>query len=614
MASAIGIDLGTTYSCVGVWQHGRVEIIANDQGNRITPSYVSFTDTERLMGDAAMNAAAMNPTNTIFGVKRLIGHQFSSTSVQSDMKMWPFTVVSGPNDKPKIVVKYKGEEKQFFAEEISAMILTKMKQVAETYMGCSIKDAVVTVPAYFNDSQRRATKDAGAIAGLNVMRIMDEPTAAAVAYGFEGRDHSQQKNVFVFDLGGGTFDVSLVTISGSLFEVMATAGDTHLGGEDFDNRMVSHFVEEIKRKYQKDITCNPRALRRLKSACERAKRSLSSDTLASVEVDCLFEGIDFSSRISRACFDKLNKDIFSKCMELVDRCLRDAKMKKHSIDDLVLVGGSTRIVKIQQLLQNYFDGKELCRSINPDEAVAYGATIQAAKLYGHGNKTVQDLVLVDVTPLSLGIGLVEDTIQIVIPRNTPIPTRMEDVIYTSHDNQTSLSVPVYEGERVLASDNHLLGEFVVSGIRPAPAGVMKFDVFFEIDANGILNVSAVGQTSGRKNGITITNEQGRLAQEEVERMIADAEKYRADDAEHKRKNDARNKLEVLVCEVRDTIRDAELSKLVPLLKRNMVEKAIMRARNWLDENHLPDVADSEAEMQALKSICDPVMTKMHNNW
>ncbi|KAJ3668955.1 hypothetical protein LUZ60_010905 [Juncus effusus] len=614
METAIGIDLGTTYSCVGVWQHDRVEIIANDQGNRITPSYVSFTDTERLIGDAAKNDVAMNPTNTVFGVKRLIGRKFSDTSVQNDKQLWPFTVTSDPNNKPKIVVQYKGEEKQFHAEEISSMVLIKMKQIAELYLGYSIKDAVVTVPAYFNNSQRRATKDAGVIAGLNVMRIMDEPTAAAVAYGFDKIEdgYSKEKNVFVFDLGGGTFDVSLLTINGSHFEVKATAGDTHLGGEDFDNRMVKHFAEEFKRKYKKDITCNSRALRRLKSACERAKIALSVATLTTVQVDCLYEGIDFSSKISRARFDELIMDLFSKCMELVDQCLKDAKIKKQSVDDVVLVGGSTRIVKVQELLQDYFNGKELCRSINPDEAVAYGAAVQAVKLSGQGNKSVEDLVLVDVTPLSLGIKMAGSIMRTLIPRNTRIPTKEEAVFITVEDNQSVVCIEVYEGERALITDNHCLGMFKLSGITPAPRGQANIDVCFEIDDNGILNVSATERSSGIKNGLRSTNKEGQLNEAEINRMIAEAEKYKAEDAELRRKADARNKLEKYVCEVRTVVRDVKLSKLMSLEKRSVVERAVAHALNWLDENELPDVADSEA-MQALNWICDPIISEIYNS-
>ncbi|CAN7001910.1 unnamed protein product [Brassica oleracea var. botrytis] len=423
---AIGIDLGTTYSCVGVWQHDRVEIIANDQENRTTPSYVAFTDSERLIGDAAKNQVTMNPINTVFDAKRLIGRRFSDASVQSDMKLWPFKIIPGPADKPMIVVSYKGEEKQFAAEEISSMVLIKMREIAEAYLGVTIKNAVVTVPAYFNDSQRQATKDAGVITGLNVMCIINEPTAAAIAYGLNKKVTSVgETNVLIFDLGGGTFDVSLLTIEEGIFEVKATAGDTHLGGEDFDNRMVNHFIQEFKRKSKKDISGNPRALRRLRTACERAKRTLSSTVQTTVEIDSLFKGIDFYSALTRARFEELNMDLFRKCMEPVEKCLRDAKMDKSTVHDVVLVGGSTRIPKVQQLLQDFFNGKELCKSINPDEAVAYGAAVQGAILSGEGNEKVQDLLLLDVTPLSPGLETAGGVMTTLIQRNTTIPTKKE---------------------------------------------------------------------------------------------------------------------------------------------------------------------------------------------
>ncbi|KAH9314114.1 hypothetical protein KI387_022741, partial [Taxus chinensis] len=440
---AIGIDLGTTYSCVGVWQYDRVEIIANDQGNRTTPSYVAFTDTERLIGEAAKNQVAMNPSNTVFDAKRLIGRKFSDPIVQADMRLWPFKVVAGQGDKPLILVQYKGETKKLSAEEISSMVLTKMKEIAETYLGKTVKNAVITVPAYFNDSQRQATKDAGAICGLNVMRIINEPTAAAIAYGLDQKSETgsyREKNILIFDLGGGTFDVSVLTLAGGLFEVKATAGDTHLGGEDFDNRMVNHFVQEFKRMHRKDLSTNNKALRRLKTACERAKRTLSATTQTAIEIDSLHEGIDFHARITRAKFEELNIDLFKKCMEPVDKCLSDAKMEKSRIGEVVLVGGSTRIPKVQKLLQDYFGGKELCKSINPDEAVAYGAAVQAAILNGETSEKVQDVLLLDVAPLSLGLETAGGIMTVLIPRNTTIPARKEQIFTTNSDNQTSVLV------------------------------------------------------------------------------------------------------------------------------------------------------------------------------
>ncbi|KAK8465413.1 hypothetical protein PHAVU_009G076700 [Phaseolus vulgaris] len=552
---AVGIDLGTTYSCVAVWleEHCRVEIIHNDQGCRTTPSSVAFTENQRLIGDAAKNQAAINPTNTVFDVKRLIGRRYSDPIIQDDLKLWSFKVIADSDDKPMIAVSYKGQEKHISAEEISSMILTKMRETAEAYLESGVKNVVVTVPAYFNDSQRQATKDAGTIAGLNVMRIINEPTAAALAYGLDKRAKCVvgERNIFIFDLGGGTFDVSLLTIKGDVFKVKATAGDTHLGGEDMDNRMVKYFVEEFKRKNKVDINGNRRALRRLRTACERAKRTLSYAVDTTIEIDALSGSIDFCSSITRARFEELNLDLFKRCMETVDMCLVDSKMDKSDVDDVVLVGGSSRIPKVQQLLQDYFKGKELCMSINPDEAVAYGAAIQAA-LLTKSNKFVPNLVLLDVTPLSLGISLKGDLMSVVIPRNTTIPVEKKEVYGRSEDFQSSVSIKVYEGERQRASDNNLLGFFNLYGTPYALRG-HPLMVSFSIDADGILSVIAEEESSGSTNGITVDNDKGRLSTQQIMRMIQDAEKYKAEDQKYQKKVQAINALDDFVYKIRKTI-------------------------------------------------------------
>ncbi|EAU29627.1 heat shock 70 kDa protein [Aspergillus terreus NIH2624] len=605
MAPAVGIDLGTTYSCVGIFRDDRIEIIANDQGNRTTPSFVAFTDTERLIGDAAKNQVAMNPHNTVFDAKRLIGRRFDDAEVQADMKHWPFKVEKDSAGKPVIKVEFKGEEKTFTPEEISSMVLTKMRETAESYLGGTVNNAVITVPAYFNDSQRQATKDAGLIAGLNVLRIINEPTAAAIAYGLDKKGEGE-RNVLIFDLGGGTFDVSLLTIEEGIFEVKATAGDTHLGGEDFDNRLVNHFVNEFKRKHKKDLTTNARALRRLRTACERAKRTLSSAAQTSIEIDSLFEGIDFYTSITRARFEELCQDLFRGTMEPVERVLRDAKIDKSSVHEIVLVGGSTRIPKIQRLVSDFFN-KDPNKSINPDEAVAYGAAVQAAILSGDtSSKSTNEILLLDVAPLSLGIETAGGVMTALIKRNTTIPTKKSETFSTYSDNQPGVLIQVYEGERARTKDNNLLGKFELTGIPPAPRGVPQIEVTFDVDANGIMNVSAVEKGTGKTNKITITNDKGRLSKEEIERMLAEAEKFKAEDEAEAARIQAKNGLESYAYSLKNTINEGKLT--ISDDDKSKVTSKVDEVISWLDNNQTATKEEYESQQKELEGVANPIIS------
>ncbi|KMZ58937.1 70 kDa heat shock protein [Zostera marina] len=611
---AIGIDLGTTYSCVALYRHGaygNVEIIQNEQGNRITPSCVAFTSTERLVGEGAFNQIIRNPLNTIFDAKRLIGRRFSDTDVQNDMKHWPFQVVSGMYDKPIIVVEHMGKKKQFLAEEISSMVISKMKETAEIYIGRSVEKVVVTVPAYFNDAQRRTTKDAGTIAGLTVMRIINEPTAAAIAYGLllKEREVVGKKTVFVFDFGGGTFDVSLLKIDSGTVEVKATGGDTHLGGEDINNILVNHFVKEFKRKYGKDLDKDSRGFRRMRSACEKAKRNLSFSTLAVIDIDSVQDGVDFEGKLSRALFEDLCMHLFEKCIDHVSRCLIDAKIKKNKVDEVVLVGGSTRIPKVQQLLREFFDGKELCCSLHPDEAVACGAAIQAAMLCGSSSDEcpiLKDFVVKDVTPLSLGISYNKGVMSVIVPRHTPIPTMKIQSYTIASDYQTSVSVPVYEGERSMVCDNNFLGNFILDGITPA-----FIHVTFNINEDGLLNVTAMDESCGFQAGMTFTNDSN-SSQEEIDKMVGDAVIYRNQDMEKKKKADAKSGLATYAYKIRNTIRNVDIGCKLMSSERKAVEVAVLDVLKWSDvtssvttEAHIFDM-----EKTKLENIWNPIKAKL----
>ena len=609
-----GIDLGTTYSCAAVYQNGRVEIVANDQGSRVMPSWVAFTeDGERLIGDPAKSQVSSNVHNTLFDIKRIIGRKFSDHVVQEEIKTYPFKVEENTNTGSCIIkVNHKGEEKTFTPEQVSAMVLTKMKETVETYMGCEMKDCVITCPAYFNNEQRQATKDAGAIAGLNVLRVINEPTAAAIAYGLDKKNEGE-KTILIFDMGGGTHDVTLLILDDGVFEVKATAGCTRLGGEDIDNRLTDYVISEFQKKNKEaKIRENARAMRRIKTACEKAKRILSSSTTTNIEVDSLIDGIDLNLQLTRAKFEELCADIFRSALDPVDRVLTDAKVSKAQVDEIVLVGGSTRIPKIQKMLSDYFNGKELNKSINPDEAVAYGAAVQAAVLGGNGDEKTDALLLLDVTPLSIGIEVQGTINHVLIPRNSQIPCKKTQTFSNASDNQTECEIKVLEGERSRSQDCNVLGKFMLA-LPPARRGALEIEVSYDLDANGILQVNAVEKSSGKSEKITITNETGRLTKEDIERMVQEAEKYKKEDTEFKEVQEARGSLEQYIYGIKNSITDQLKEKLGNNVET--LEKAVEEGLQWLESSKIGNVSKEDIleKQKEIEKVCMPILQKAYEN-